>query len=71
MVMIFDDDTPLALIQLIEPDILFKGADYREEEVVGGDIVKAYGGKVVLVELAQGHSTTNLIARSKSPFDVA
>jgi D-beta-D-heptose 7-phosphate kinase/D-beta-D-heptose 1-phosphate adenosyltransferase len=71
LVMIFDEDTPLTAIQMIEPDILFKGADYREDEVVGGDIVKSWGGKVVLVELAQGHSTTNLIARSKSPSDAA
>ncbi len=68
---IFDEDTPLTAIRMIEPDLLFKGADYREEEVVGGDFVKSYGGKVVLVELAHGHSTTNLIARSKSPSGAA
>ena len=67
VVIIFDEDTPLTLIQAIEPDVLVKGADYREDQVVGADIVKSYGGKVILVELVPHQSTTGLIARSAEP----
>jgi D-beta-D-heptose 7-phosphate kinase/D-beta-D-heptose 1-phosphate adenosyltransferase len=61
MVVIFDEDTPLSLIELICPDVLVKGADYTIENVVGADIVKAYGGKVVLAELVEGKSTSNIL----------
>ncbi|MDB5226290.1 MAG: rfaE bifunctional protein [Bacteroidota bacterium] len=54
----FDEDTPLELIQKIEPDILVKGNDYKEEDVVGGELVKKCGGKVVLIPLLDGFSTT-------------
>ena len=67
VVLIFDEDTPLNLIQAIEPDVLVKGADYREDQVVGADIVKSYGGKVILVDLVPDQSTTGLIARSVEP----
>jgi D-beta-D-heptose 7-phosphate kinase/D-beta-D-heptose 1-phosphate adenosyltransferase len=60
---IFEDDTPLALIEALRPDVLVKGADYREDEVVGGDQVKSWGGRVVLAALAPGFSTTASIAR--------
>lgn len=62
-VVIFDEDTPLDLITTLKPDVLIKGADYKIEEVVGADVVQAYGGKVVLADLKDGHSTTNTIAR--------
>ena len=58
MVVFFDEDTPLTLICQLKPDILVKGADYRIEDVVGREIVEAYGGKVCLVEILEGHSTT-------------
>lgn len=58
MVVFFDEDTPLNLISLLKPDVLVKGADYRIEAVVGGDVVKSYGGEVRLVDLLPGHSTT-------------
>ena len=61
-VVLFAEDTPLELIQKLQPDVLVKGADYTEDEVVGADIVKARGGRVVLVDLSPGHSTTNLVA---------
>jgi D-beta-D-heptose 7-phosphate kinase/D-beta-D-heptose 1-phosphate adenosyltransferase len=64
MVVVFDEDTPLDLIQAIRPDVLVKGADYRLEEVVGGDFVRANGGRVMLAELVPGHSTTAIIARA-------
>ncbi|MHA2609396.1 MAG: D-glycero-beta-D-manno-heptose-7-phosphate kinase [bacterium JZ-2024 1] len=60
-VILFDDPTPLSLIQQIRPDVLVKGADYSPDEVVGKEIVEEYGGKVVLVPLLPGYSTTSLI----------
>jgi D-beta-D-heptose 7-phosphate kinase/D-beta-D-heptose 1-phosphate adenosyltransferase len=63
LVVIFEEDTPLELIAAIRPDILVKGADYRVEEVVGGDIVQSYGGKIILAELVAGQSTTATIKK--------
>ena len=57
----FEDETPLELIKAIEPDILVKGADWPEDKIVGADIVKARGGKVIRVELEEGISTTAII----------
>jgi len=62
-VVVFDDDTPIELIRQLRPDVLVKGADYALDEVVGGDIVRAYGGRVVLAELVDGFSTTATIER--------
>jgi D-beta-D-heptose 7-phosphate kinase/D-beta-D-heptose 1-phosphate adenosyltransferase len=66
LVVLFAEDTPLALIEAIKPDVLIKGADYRIDQVVGADIVQAYGGKVVLAELAAGQSTTGTIGRIRA-----
>jgi D-beta-D-heptose 7-phosphate kinase/D-beta-D-heptose 1-phosphate adenosyltransferase len=66
-VVIFDEDTPLELIQVLQPDVLIKGADYTEENVVGADLVKARGGRVVLAQLSPGQSTTKLIAAAEAP----
>jgi D-beta-D-heptose 7-phosphate kinase/D-beta-D-heptose 1-phosphate adenosyltransferase len=63
LVVVFDADTPLALIEALRPDVLIKGADYTMDEVVGGDMVRAYGGQVVLATLKAGYSTTEAIAR--------
>ncbi len=63
LVVVFGQDTPARLIEAIKPDVLVKGADYTVEEVVGADIVTAYGGRVLLAELEPGHSTTATIAR--------
>ncbi len=60
---IFDESDPLALISAIKPDILVKGADWKEKEIVGADVVKAYGGKVVRVEVVPGISTSRIIRR--------
>jgi D-beta-D-heptose 7-phosphate kinase/D-beta-D-heptose 1-phosphate adenosyltransferase len=60
-VVIFDQDTPESLLQNLRPDILVKGGDYREDEVVGRDIVTAYGGRVERIPVAEGVSTTGLI----------
>ncbi len=59
---LFGEDTPLELIRTLLPDLLVKGADYTEAAVVGADLVKAAGGKVLLAGLVPGHSTTRLIA---------
>lgn len=65
LVTLFDDDTPLELIKLIRPDVIFKGADYTADQVVGGAFVQSYGGIVELIDLAPGQSTTRLIERSQ------
>ena len=60
---IFDEPTPLELIRLVMPDVLVKGEDYAGREVVGREIVEAAGGRVELVPLLPGFSTTSLIER--------
>ena len=64
---VFDEDTPLKLIEAIKPSVLAKGADYTREQVVGHEIVEAHGGRVALIDLVEGRSTTNLIRRIKAP----
>jgi D-beta-D-heptose 7-phosphate kinase / D-beta-D-heptose 1-phosphate adenosyltransferase len=63
LVMIFGEDTPLALIEALKPDVLVKGADYTIDKVVGADEVTRWGGRVVLAGLVDGQSTTNTIKR--------
>ncbi len=65
-VVLFDEDTPLELIRALRPDLLVKGADYTEETVVGADVVRAGGGRVMLARLVPGQSTTRLAARGSS-----
>jgi D-glycero-beta-D-manno-heptose 1-phosphate adenylyltransferase len=60
-IVIFNEDTPTELIKHIRPDILAKGNEYKIEEVVGHDIVQAYGGEVKTIEMTEGYSTSNLI----------
>ncbi len=62
-VVLFDDDTPLQLIDAIRPDIIVKGDDYTEDQVVGGTEVKSWGGSVKLIPLVQGRSTSNIIKK--------
>ncbi|MBU0517846.1 D-glycero-beta-D-manno-heptose 1-phosphate adenylyltransferase [bacterium] len=61
VVTLFDQDTPIDLIKGLNPDVLVKGADYEEHEIVGAPEVKATGGKVVRIPLSTGHSSSNLI----------
>lgn len=61
-VVLFDEETPLELIQALEPDVLIKGADYTIDRVVGADIVQKRGGRVVLAELSEGQSTSRIVA---------
>jgi D-beta-D-heptose 7-phosphate kinase/D-beta-D-heptose 1-phosphate adenosyltransferase len=60
-VTLFDDPTPLRLIEYLQPDVLVKGGDWKEESVVGGNAVKSRGGRIVIVPLTEGASTTNII----------
>ena len=62
-VVVFAEDTPMALIEAIRPDLLVKGADYTKDKVVGGALVEQWGGKVLLAEIAPGHSTSATIAK--------
>ena len=63
LVTLFDEDTPLEMILALKPDVLVKGADYTVDQVVGGAEVMSWGGKVELVTLEEGHSTTGTIKR--------
>ncbi len=65
LVVVFGEDTPLRLIERVQPRVLVKGGDYRREDVVGGDLVEAAGGEVVLITTVPGHSTTALLQRSQ------
>lgn len=63
-IILFEDDTPIEIIKKLKPDIMFKGSDYQEEDIVGSDIIKNNGGKVILIDLLKGFSTTNIINKS-------
>ena len=63
LAVLFDEETPRALIAALQPDVLVKGADWAEDAIVGRDVVEARGGRVVRVALEPGHSTTNVIEK--------
>ncbi|MEE9211160.1 MAG: D-glycero-beta-D-manno-heptose 1-phosphate adenylyltransferase [Phycisphaeraceae bacterium] len=64
-VVLFEDDTPIKLIKAIKPDVLTKGADYKsKKDVVGWDLVESWGGRVALIQLVEGRSTSKLIRKS-------
>jgi rfaE bifunctional protein nucleotidyltransferase chain/domain len=65
-VVLFDDETPLELIQSLAPDVLVKGADYARENIVGGDWVESKGGRVVRVPLVGGFSTSSIVERLRA-----
>lgn len=60
-VTIFDEETPLNLINEVRPDILAKGGDWKAEEIIGGNCVKSYGGRVAVINYLKGYSTTKLL----------
>jgi D-beta-D-heptose 7-phosphate kinase/D-beta-D-heptose 1-phosphate adenosyltransferase len=62
----FEQDTPLELIQVLKPDVLVKGGDYDADRVVGAPEVRGWGGKVVIIPLTPGHSTTTTIERLRA-----
>ncbi|GAN65282.1 bifunctional protein HldE [Acetobacter orientalis] len=63
MVIIFEEDTPLEVISALKPNVLVKGSDYTEDTVVGSEFVKSSGGRVELVTLIEGHSTSSLVQK--------
>jgi D-beta-D-heptose 7-phosphate kinase/D-beta-D-heptose 1-phosphate adenosyltransferase len=58
---IFDEDTPDAIVRAVQPDVLVKGADWPADQIVGRDTVESRGGRVVRVAVEEGHSSTRLI----------
>ena len=62
-VILFDEDTPLNLINAIKPNIIAKGSDYTSDQVIGGKEVKSWGGEIALIELVEGRSTSNIIKK--------
>ena len=64
-VVVFDEDTPEAIIEELRPQTLVKGGDYTEASVVGAPFVRSYGGDVVLIPLVEGRSTSSMVARLK------
>ena len=66
-VVLFEEDTPLSLIEQLTPDVLAKGADYPRDRIVGADWVEAHGGRVVRIPLVSGFSTSALVERLRAP----
>lgn len=64
-VVVFDEDTPLELVNVLRPDVIVKGGDYTPETVVGADTVQALGGRVVIIPITPGHSTTATLAKAQ------
>lgn len=62
-VVLFDEDTPLELIQALHPDVLVKGGDYTRRTIVGADYVESYGGVVLAIALVPGYSATGIVER--------
>ncbi|MBX9676835.1 MAG: D-glycero-beta-D-manno-heptose-7-phosphate kinase [Methylotenera sp.] len=65
-VILFDEDTPLNLINVIKPNVIAKGSDYTAEQVVGGKEVQSWGGEIALIDLVEGRSTSNIIKKMNS-----
>jgi len=63
---VFDEETPHEIVSALQPDILVKGAEWGESNIVGRDIVEARGGRVVRMPLAQGYSTTSILNRIRN-----
>jgi rfaE bifunctional protein nucleotidyltransferase chain/domain len=60
-IILFAEETPAKLIEIIKPDLLVKGGDYNENDIVGARIVKSYGGRIIIIPLLEGFSTTKII----------
>ncbi len=65
-VVIFDEPTPLTVIEAVQPDVLVKGADWPEDAIVGRGVVESHGGRVVRAKIEDGYSTTNILDRIRS-----
>ncbi|MCX7879939.1 MAG: D-glycero-beta-D-manno-heptose 1-phosphate adenylyltransferase [Ignavibacteria bacterium] len=68
-VVIFEEDTPLELIKIVQPNILVKGGDYSIDNVVGAEFVQSYGGKVIIIPYLEGFSTTEILKRIAKKFE--
>ncbi len=66
-VVVFEEDTPAAIIRLVQPDVLVKGADWAADAIVGRDTVEAHGGRVVRVPVEEGYSTTAIVEKIRTP----
>ncbi|MDD5291639.1 MAG: D-glycero-beta-D-manno-heptose 1-phosphate adenylyltransferase, partial [Candidatus Omnitrophica bacterium] len=64
----FSQTTPLSLIKKVRPDILVKGKDWQRKDIVGADLVKSYGGKILTITLKKGRSTTDIINKIVSLY---
>ena len=62
----FNDDTPEALLKLLEPNVLVKGGDYGVDQVVGAELVRAYGGEVKVLGLVENSSTTAIVEKIRA-----
>jgi D-beta-D-heptose 7-phosphate kinase/D-beta-D-heptose 1-phosphate adenosyltransferase len=65
-VILFDEDTPLSLINAVKPHVIAKGSDYTADQVVGGKEVESWGGEIALIDLVAGRSTSNIIKKMNS-----
>lgn len=66
-VVLFDEDTPLAAVEALQPDVIVKGGDYDPATVVGADVVRARGGRVVIVPLVPEQSSSKIVERLRGP----
>lgn len=72
LIVVFEEDTPMRLLELLRPDVLVKGSDYTVETVVGADLVQSYGGRVFLADITPGQGTTDTPARrGDDPYQAA
>ena len=62
----FDEDTPIDLIKMINPNVITKGGDYNTDQVIGNDIVTQNNGEVVIIPLTQGYSTSSILEKIKN-----
>ena len=65
-VVVFEQDTPLELVRVLQPDVIVKGGDYTPDTIVGADVVRARGGRVVVIPLTPGQSTTSIIEKLRA-----
>ena len=65
-VIVFEEDTPLEMIEAIQPDVLIKGGDYKLNEIVGHDVIARNGGEVYCLNFVEGYSSTNIITKLKN-----
>jgi D-beta-D-heptose 7-phosphate kinase/D-beta-D-heptose 1-phosphate adenosyltransferase len=63
LVVVFSEETPLELVRRLRPDVIVKGGDYTEDTIVGAADVKSWGGRVAVIPLTPGHSTTAIIRK--------